>query len=250
MLRRGRVDLGEGSVARGDKVVALTPQAATLSSDQSAVAVLGPAGVSVVRRNSLPLSPLDTRQGLIAPSLDEDGYVWSVPTNSPNAIKAYDSAGLSHDVAAQLPKDAQIMSLEVSREGSRVVILLSTSTGPRLVVAAILRDSTPKRVPLSLGAPVIDLSLDGGTAINATWADSFTVATLVATIGGQSSVELFTIGGKRSSLASLTSASTIVGGNNGQSGLRVLGYDLAMWSYQGSSWQSSKVTVDFIATQR
>ena len=111
-----------------------------------------------------------------------------------------------------------------------------------------LRDQ--KQVPVSLGPPIVDISLSGGNAIDATWVDQWTVATLV-TVDGQSKVELFTVGGQRVSLGSpLASATAIVGGNNGQDGLRVLGNDSAIWAYSGSSWQSSKVTVDFIATQR
>ena len=230
------------------KVVALNPKAATLASDQSTVAVLGSAGVSVARKGSALAPPLDTRGGLIAPSLDEYGYLWSVPTGNPNAITVFDVTGAPHDVAPSLPVDSLIRSLEVSREGSRVTILLATTAGPRLIVAAILRDQ--KQVPVSLGPPIVDISLSGGNAIDATWVDQWTVATLV-TVDGQSKVELFTVGGQRVSLGSpLASATAIVGGNNGQDGLRVLGNDSAIWAYSGSSWQSSKVTVDFIATQR
>jgi hypothetical protein len=233
--------------ALSQRVSALGAQAATLSSDQSTVAVLGTGGVSVVRRGE-PTPPVDPRSNLIAPSLDEAGFTWSVPYDNPNAIVAFDPSGGSHPVSAPVPSSgSQIVSLEVSREGSRVLILLSAPSGPRLIVAAIVRDE--KQVPVSIGTPILDLSLGDGEAIDATWVDQTTVATLV-TLSQQSRVELYAIGGKRTSLDVLPSADEIVGGNNGADGLRVLGDDQSIWVYRGSSWQRSNVTVSFIATQR
>jgi hypothetical protein len=230
------------------KVVALKPTAATLSSNGDVLAVRGDAGVSVVRQTA-PAVLLDSRPGLIDPSMDEDGYVWSVPAAEPNSIRVFDTGNVQHVVNPALPADAQIVSLEISRDGARVAILLSTSTGSRLIVAAILRDPDQKQVPVTLGPPIVDVPLAEGDATDATWVDDLTVAALV-TESSQSSVQLFAIGGKRTTLgAPLPAAVEIVGGN-GQSGLRVLSDDLTIRNYQGSSWQSSGVKVDFIATQR
>jgi hypothetical protein len=229
------------------KVVALTPSAATLSSDSNSIAVLGPDGVSLVRKSTAAPALLDNRPGLIAPSMDEDGYVWTVPSDQPNAVRVYDTSGAPHPVTTALPGDARIVSLQISRDGSRIAILLSTSTGPRLQVAAILRDQ--KLVPTGIGPLVVDAALPSGDATDATWVDELTVATLVS-VGAQSVVNEFVIGGQQSQLGDpLAGAQSIVGGN-GQQGLRVLGDDSLVYSFQGSSWQSSKVSVTFIATQR
>lgn len=253
VLRKGEFGFyANGQVAAlslSRSVVALKARAATLSSDGASIAVLGTGGVSLLRKGVAQTAPLDAREDLVPPSLDENGYVWSVPSNQPNAITAFDAAGVAHPVMAALPGDSQIESLEVSRDGVRVVILLSTPTGPRLIVSAILRDPD-KQTPLSLRAPIVDLPLGDGVAVDATWVDQVTVATLVSTAEG-STVEAFTIGGQRQSLDSLPSpaASAIVGGN-GLTGLRVLAGDSTIWAYQGSSWQNTEVKVDFIATQR
>lgn len=230
------------------KVSGLNPSAATLSSRGDVVAARGAEGVSVVRQTAPPVL-LDSRDGLIDPSMDEDGYVWSVPAGDPNAIRVFDSANVQHVVNPALPVDSRIVSLEISRDGARVAILLATSTGPRLMVAAILRDPDQKQVPVTLGPPIIDVPLTDGDATDATWVDDLTVAVLV-TEPEQSSVQAFTIGGKLTSLGSpLPAAAEIVGGN-GQAGLRVLGDDSIIRTYQGSGWQSSGIKVDFIATQR
>lgn len=229
-------------------VVALNPSAATLSADQNSAVVLGPGGVSIVKRGVASPQPLDTRAGLIAPSLDSYGFIWSVPSSSPKDLHVFDPTGAVHTISLGLPGGAQIAALEVSREGARVAILLSTSTGPRLAVAAIVRDE--KLVPTGIGPLIVDYAITDGSAQDVTWVDESSVATLVST-ADLSKVELVVIGGRRSSLGTISPAAVqLVGGNDGVNGLRALGTDRAIWTYRGSSWQSSQVMVDFLANQR
>jgi hypothetical protein len=127
-------------------------------------------------------------------------------------------------------------------------MLLATPTGPRLMVAAILRNE--KLEPTGIGPAIVDISLGNGVAEDATWVDQWTVGTLT-TADGESQVELYAIGGQRTSLAPLIPSRQLVGGNKGTDGLRVVGRDdSSLYTWGGSSWQSSKITLDFIATQR
>lgn len=229
------------------KIPPLVPTSATLSTDGSAVAVRGGGGVSVVRRSAQAPLLLDSRPGLIAPTMDENGFIWTVPADDPNAIRAFDPTGAAHPVTTSLPVDAQVMSLQISRDGARVALLLSSSTGPRLVIAAILRDS--KFVPTGLGPLVVDVPLESGDATEVTWVNELTVATLVG-VGAQSAVDEFEIGGQHVQLGVLLAGSKSIIGGNGQQGLRVVGDDGVVYTYQGSTWQSARVTVSFIATQR
>jgi hypothetical protein len=229
------------------KVIGLNPRDATISSDKQNVAVLGSAGVSVVRKSGA-VNLIDPRPDLIAPTLDEDGYIWTVPASSPNAIIAFDTNGTPHTISPKLQDGSQMVSLEVSREGARLLMLLATPTGPRLMVAAILRNE--KLEPTGIGPAIVDISLGNGVAEDATWVDQWTVGTLT-TADGESQVELYAIGGQRTSLAPLIPSRQLVGGNKGTDGLRVVGRDdSSLYTWGGSSWQSSKITLDFIATQR
>lgn len=229
------------------KVIALNPRDATISSDQQEVAVLGDGGVSIVRRGA-PVTLIDSRPDLIAPSLDENGYTWTVPSGSPNDIRVYGPSGVPHVISSKLQDGSKMVSLEVSREGARLSMLLSTPTGPRLIVAAILRND--KLEPIGTGPAIVDVSLGNGIAVDAAWVDGLSVGALT-TADGQSRVELFTVGGQSMHLGSLAAARQIVGGNKGASGLRVLGRDdSALYSWGGSTWQSSKIVVNFLATQR
>ncbi|WP_349904333.1 LpqB family beta-propeller domain-containing protein [Parafrigoribacterium humi] len=231
------------------KIVALKPSAVTLGSNGTTAAVLSDAGVSLVTTGTNAVT-LDDRGGLIAPSLDEDGYLWTVPAASPNAIEIFNAAGKMHTLNPALPVGSKIVSLAVSRDGARVAMYLSTDAGPRLVVSGIVRSTDQDQLPVSLVAePVLDVTADSGSAIGATWADGLSVATL-SVANGQPSVVLYQLGGPRVSLGHPDGAREIVGGNGGSSGLRVLGPDGTIQALRGSGWIGSGVQVSLIATQR
>ncbi|MEO7122476.1 MAG: LpqB family beta-propeller domain-containing protein [Lacisediminihabitans sp.] len=231
------------------KIVSLVPTAVTLASNGTTAAVRSSGGVSLVT-NSGPAVALDKRGGLIAPALDEDGYVWTVPAASPNAIEIFSPNGKMSTLAPALPVGSQIISLAVSRDGARVAMYLTTDAGPRLIVSAIVRSSDQAQLPVSLVAdPVLDVTADSGTAVGASWADGLSVATLSES-NGQPSVTLYQLGGPRVSLGHPDGARQIVGGNGGSSGLRVLGPEGEIQSLRGSGWIGSGVQVTFIATQR
>ncbi len=201
-----------------------------------------------MRTGQIPVKKVDSRAGLIAPSLDQYGYVWSVPRVTPNAMEAFDFNGTAFPVTMALPVDSQIVSFAISRDNARIAILLQTQLGARLVVAAIVRDAAQGFVPTSVGRPVMDIGLDESAAIGVTWVDAYSVATLTE----QDGVDFVTnleIGGQQTSLGRPTSSVAIVGGN-GRSGLRVLGEDHLLQAPRGSSWQKTSIKAEMIATQR
>lgn len=232
-----------------DKVVKLAPLAVTLGSSGTVAAVQAADGVYVVRTGQIPARKLDERRGLIAPSLDDYGYIWSVPASQPGAIIAYDFDGVPHKVTVAAPAGARIVSLEVARDNSRIAMLLQTDSGPHLMIAAIIRDAGEKYVPLSLGTPVLDTVIDATTAIDLAWVDAFSVATLTEE-NGLDQVAAFDVGGLQSSLGRPDASVAIVGGNSGKSGLRLLGADQLLRVPRGSGWQKTTIKVDLIATQR
>lgn len=244
--------LSGGEITRIDqlsaKIEALEPRAATVGVRGTAAAVLAADGVYVARTTQAPVLRVDSRPGLIAPSFDDFGYIWSVPGQDPNAIVAFDLEGNPHPVAVSLPAGATIVSLDVALDNSRVAILLQTAAGPRLVVAAILRDPAQDYIPTSIGAPVIDALIASETAIDATWVDRFSVATLTST-DGDAIVASYEIGGLEVSLGRPAPAIAIVGGNS-RTGLRVLTTEHLLQTPRASSWQSTSTTVGMIATQR
>jgi hypothetical protein len=138
--------------------------------------------------------------------------------------------------------------MDVSRDGARIAILLSTASGPRLLVTAINRDSNLDQLPVGLSESILDVSTGPGTAIDATWVDDLSVAALTAQ-GAQWSVTQFEVGGEETSLGNPAGAIALVGGN-GEAGLRALSDTGTVLSRSGNGWTDTSVVVSFVATQR
>ncbi|MBC7725722.1 MAG: GerMN domain-containing protein [Burkholderiaceae bacterium] len=230
------------------KVAQVRPLAATLSVGADAAAVLGAEGAWVVRTGDTPSTLLDTRQDLVAPSLDDYGYVWVASRRDASVVRVYDYAGVGVDIRTGLSADAGLSAIVVSRDGARVAILASTPAGPRLVVSSIIRDANAAQVPTALSAPVIDASTETGAALDATWVDELSVAVLSGA-GTQRDVTLYEVGGERSSLGQPGAAVSLVGGN-GEAGLRGLSESGTILARSGNGWTDTGIEVAFLGTQR
>ncbi|HWH25273.1 MAG TPA: LpqB family beta-propeller domain-containing protein [Pseudolysinimonas sp.] len=234
--------------AIGASADALAPDAASLASDRQAAAVRatrGAAGVFLVRGGADPVL-LDSRPGLVAPSLDSDGFTWSVPAGHPDALLAISPTGTALPIAG-LPSGAQLVSLDVSRDGARLLVALQTPAGPELRVAGIVRASNG--TPSALVAPAISLAVGASPLIDATWVDGAQVATLSGA-GADTEVDLYEIGGEHLSLGSVDSGVQLVGGNTAQ-GLRVRDAEGRVRRPSGgSTWQDTGIVASFLATQQ
>ena len=211
------------------------PSAAALTSD----------GVAVVRSEESVL--LDARSGLITPSMDPHGFVWSVPAGSPDALQAFGPDNSPHSVISGLSASSRVVSLEISRDGTRALIAVQTPSGPSLLVAAIRRGSD--LVPLSLGTPLV-LPTSSTELLDVAWVDGSSVAVLEAD-GGQSRVRVWQVGGVDQLLGGLVDGIQIVGGNNGTDGLRIVDADGALHqTSSGGGWRRTGTVVSLLATQQ
>src|SRR5690606_4233197 len=125
-----------------EKIVELEATAVTLSVLGNSAAVLaGDGTVWVARGGAMQPRLLDSRPRLIAPSFDDYGYTWSIPRDAPDELLVFDFEGNAYPVATGLADPAQVISLDVSRDGTRVALLLQAAAGPRVLVTAIVRDA-------------------------------------------------------------------------------------------------------------
>ncbi len=229
------------------EVVALGATDATLLRDRSAAAVLTPTGVWLVPVSSDEPVQLDARPGLIAPTADNSGFVWSVPTSDASAIIAHDATGQAFPISAPQFAGMQAVSFTVSRDGARALILTSTPLGPRLYVAGIVRT---EGAPTQLGTPVELPVEQSSVALDATWVDDNSVAVLrILADDEQSSVALYQLGGASRSLGRVAEGVSIVGGN-GLDGLRVLTADGDVFQVRGNGWANTGSTVTWLGTQQ
>lgn len=239
----GVVPIGTAS----SQIVTAGATAATLTTDGRAVAALTPQGVIYARVGDEQPSVIDTRSGLVAPSVDPFRFIWSAQAADASTLTTFEVDGTPHPLQTALPADSRIVSMDVSRDGTRILLFLSTPTGPQLIVAGIIRQQA-SNVPLALGE-LVYLSAPTSTPVDATWVDEHTVAVLTRA-GDVSPVTLLEIGGPTQPFGTVADGTTIVGGNNGAEGLRVLASTGEIWRPQGGGWAGTGTVVSFLATQQ
>jgi spore germination protein GerM len=243
-----------------ESLVPLNPLAVTLSPGQTVAAALTDRGVFGVHVGDDPVL-LDPRGGLIAPSVDNFGYVWSVPATRPGELVVYNTAGEAIPVPTPWQEFTGIQALKVSRDGTRVIALLRSGgsgasegsgtsgtdadSDTRFVVAAIKRD---KNVPVGLGEPVV-LASDLGTPLDATWIDDLTVASLSTLPGGEEAITAQQIGGVSVPLEPPPDSVTITGSNTLRD-LRALSSEGGLEVQRGVGWQQRIDKVVLVATQQ
>jgi hypothetical protein len=234
-----------GPISAG--VAALHGTAATLDHAQTAAAVLAHAGVYAVAATGVS-KLVDSRPGLIAPSIDSSGFIWTVPSNNASAIEAISANGTSHPIASTIPSHSSIVSLDVSHDGTRLVAYIATNSGPQLIVAGILRRAG---VPTSLG-PLLELPVSSAQPIDATWVDATTVAALtsndLAGAGGDTVIS-YVIGGSPGDPTTTNDAVRLVGGLDADS-LRLITASGQIQELRASGWQNIKVVASILATQQ
>ena len=229
-------------------VEALSPLGATLAREDAAatdrVAVRAADGVWLVRSDADPLR-VDQRDGLIDPGIDDLGYVWSVPSGSPASIIAFAEDGTAHSVPAPY-LDGTIRSLDVSRDGARLLVATQTASGPAVWMIGIIRDADG--VPTNLGVP-LPIAVGAAAILDAAWVDASTIATLSGS-GEEAAVDLYRIGGRHEQFGTVTSGVQVVGGNTAD-GIRVRDADGGVWRRTSSGgWQDTGIVASFLGTQQ
>ncbi|MFF2052742.1 GerMN domain-containing protein [Leifsonia sp. NPDC058194] len=228
----------------GDRVVALQPTAVALDAARDQAAVLSAGGAYLVRRSGDTVR-VDARAGLIPPTIDNNGWVLSVPGSAPAGLQATGANGEAHAVATDWPGAIGIQSLAVSRDGTRVVALLRTATGYSLVAAGIVRGSGG--VPASLTQPV-ELAVGAGTPLSVAWTGELSVALLNSTNGDGTSIVEQTIGGEQTVTTGPGGGRTIVGAD-GLARYLVLTADGSLQAPTGTGWQAQTDKVGAVAVQ-
>lgn len=227
-----------------DAIVSLAPSAVAVSPGQTHAAALTRSGVYGVGQGEKPRL-LDPRSGLIAPSIDNFGYVWSVPAGRPDEVVVYSPAGDAVPVKTPWKEFTGITSLKVSRDGTRLIAVLHSATETRFVAAAIARDGAR---PTGVGDPLL-LASDIGTAVDAAWVDDLTVAVLTTAVEGQPRILTQEIGGLRSPIEPPPGSVAVAVGNTVRD-LRALTSDGSLEIQRGVGWQERIDKVTLVATQQ
>ena len=234
----------------GKSIAAAHPSAITVSARQRFAAVLSPAGASVVQAGRAT-RVIDPRVGLLAPTADQSGWIYTVPAGDPEGLIAHSLNGQGVTLPVTLG-GSEVLALEASPDGTRMLVVLRTQAGSQAYVAGIERSANGTPIGLSAARYLFAAGPDPIT--DGTWVDDGSVSLLTAGPQGQE-VAKQPLGGLSSSLGRLSSAvSTMVGGTE-QGGPRVLTEDTGdlYVSAGDNQWQPEfdlPVKVSVLAVQR
>lgn len=183
---------------------------------------------------------LDDRPGLVAPTLDTEGYIYSVPTDDPTALLAFGPDGLTYSLADAWPGATEVYGMRMSRDGTRLAALVRSGTQQSIVVAGLLRDDAGAPVGLAEPTTLGDLP---GRGLDLTWLDGATLAVLAESDGGRVVVEQ-SVGGPAASTRAPSAGVAIAGGNE-SGAVRLLDADGELYGQRGATWSpiASDITV-------
>lgn len=222
----------------------LAPKAVETSPDRSAAAVLLPDGTVARAQADGGVTVLDTRPGLVGPTIDPQGVVWTVPQGSPADVRATSATGDAVAIRGAWSGAARILSMQVSRDGARMAAILAFGGRMVVAVAGVVRDARGN--PVSLGEPEVLATLpDGG--IDIAWADETTLGVLTG--GAEPVYRDVPVGGPSESISAPQGARSLAGSSS-IAGVRVLAADGVLYLRRSSTWVQSANGVAVLAVQQ
>jgi len=234
----------EPIAALSDAMLTVDATDIEVNADRTAAAVRDAAGAVLAVNADDTVATLDRRTGLVAPSIDPFGFVWSVPAASPTAVVAFSEEGTQTEIAGAWPGAVQIVAQRVSRDGTRIAAVVRDGSRYALWVAGILRDR--EHAPTALGAPKVLATLAGVPSALA-WLDAGTLAVLES---DDAEAVLYTheIGAFGEASRGPAGATTVAGGL--PSGVRVRAADGELYAQRGANWQHLASGIEVLAVQQ
>ncbi|MCR2764647.1 LpqB family beta-propeller domain-containing protein [Microbacterium sp. zg.B48] len=188
---------------------------------------------------------VDSRAGLVNPSADPFGYIWSVPRDQPSAVTVFSAGGQQFPIADAWPGATQIVAMTVSRDGARLAALLVAGDRTEVRVAGVVRGDDNQ--PIRIGDPV-PLGVLSGAGAGLTWLDDVSLGVLTARAEGPLFTEQLA-GGPGSTIDAPIGAASIAGANS-ISSVRLRAEDGSLFVKRGANWQRTTGGVLVLATQQ
>lgn len=222
------------------------PVAIQVSADRDAAAVRIEGGEVARARADGTVLEVDARPGLVDPTIDPLGYIWSVPQDTPTAVVVAGADGApATAVGAAWVEASQIRSMQVSRDGTRVAALTTVGGQHWAVVAGVVRDEEGR--PISLGE-VNRLARLPGPGIAAGWLDDETIG-VVADEAGTAIVLDQLVGGEGSRTEGPDSVTTLAGANQ-VTAVRLRDAAGVLYMKRGSNWSQAAAGIVVLASQQ
>jgi len=224
-----------------DAVESLVPESIELEADRSLAAVRTAQGTVASALADGRTFLLDDRPGLVAPSIDGSGLIWSVPAASPSQLRAFTPEGVPSEVGNAWPDASEITAFQISRDGTRVAAIVTVAGVREVWLAGIQRSSGE----INLGPPHV-LSFAESGAFDLAWLDDATLG-ILAVDDGVSHLRELGVGGRGITGAAPDGARSLAGGSTS---VRVLDETGRLFSRRGSSWTLVADGIRVLAAQQ
>lgn len=227
-----------------DAVLGVAATDIEVNADRTTAAVRDTTGAVLAVHADAPTRRLDQRAGLVAPSIDPAGFIWSVPSGAPSAVSAYGPDGAVVQLAGAWTGAAQIFAQRVSRDGTRLVAVVRDGDRYAVWGAGIQRDRNG--APTALVSPEKVLATLPGPAAGLTWLDGGNLGVLTGDGEDQYFVTL-SVGGLASSVRTPGESTAVTGQTKSA---RVRTADGKVYAQRGANWQQLVAGVRVLAVQQ
>ena len=198
------------------------------------VMLSGPDTLVTVPTSRSASTTLLSMPGLVAPSVDRLGWVWTASSSVGSALLAVDSSGAEVTVEGEWLAGRTVRSVRVARDASRVAVVTTGTDGVHIDVASIVRDHS--------GAPQVlgGSWRTGVTLLDATrvvWVDESTLGVLGRSGTSTTAVyHLVPLSGPVRARPPIVDSVDIAGGK-GEGALYIVTSDGDLFARSGSSWE-------------
>ncbi|MGF3055802.1 LpqB family beta-propeller domain-containing protein [Microbacterium sp. YY-01] len=184
------------------------------------------------------IDEVDDRPGLIAPTVDPFGYIWTVPAYDPTAMTAWNPVLSPTDVNAFTDASA-VTHMAVSPDGARVAAVITVGTIHQVVVAGVLRDE--RNAPIGLG-PATTVATLVDPAVDLMWRDATSLGVLTRSADEVGALLSLPVGGPGAALGVPDGAVRVAAGSPATA-VRLLGENGTLWLRSGPIWQSESTGI-------
>jgi hypothetical protein len=204
-----------------------------ISKQSSSLAVLTAAGVirTSLVNPGVDAELVDSRSGIISIEYDRQDYLWTVTRARGSNIIATSSMGEQFRVSAPWLANEAVRGFSISPEGSRIALLVASASRNRVLVSAIVRNSSG--VPIELATP-IEIASEVAGPSQLSWVSLMSIAIVNSTDDFTNAV-LVSVGGTSRVIRALPNTNQIVA-SGPNSELFLLTNSAELHIFTGSTW--------------
>ena len=180
-----------------------------INNQQTLLALKSSLGVGVVKLTGADRSivAVDTREKLLSPVIDPQGFIWTLGAHNDSALLALSADGAVNYSLLGWLGAYEHKAMAISREGGRIAFLVESNGKRRLLVSAIVRNSSG--VPISVSAP-IEIGQNQFLTGTITWIDDTTIGAITRDAQGLTFPVYLQVGGEIKKFSPVANAVSVV----------------------------------------